>query len=368
MMWLNHPHLKHLFAHPSALWLLLFLPFLLVLAIAARRRRRRVLMQLGRLPALMALTERRRQWRFLRGLCLVLGLIALVLGIAGPQWGLAEPTSAPGRDLVILLDLSRSMLADDAPPSRQERAKEAVRDLVERTIKKHGGHRLALVAFAANAQVICPLTHDYDHFLAKLKDLDAANLPRDLRPGPNAVSGTRIGEGLRVAVNEAHDSRFRGYQDILMISDGDDPVRDGEWRKGADLSREAGIPVHVVGVGDAEKGGRIPVGKDAFLMRDGQPVVTRLERQKLQEIARRTRGEYIEPGTNALPLSELFLTKIDPAEGREASDDALPQYRQRYPWFFATALSLLAAEMTFGAPLGFRRLFRGRTSEGVRKN
>src|SRR5262249_12247971 len=157
-----------------------------VLLLMARRRRRRVLMHLGRLPALAALTENRRQWRFLRGLCLVLGLSALIAGIAGPQWGLEpEMNPAPGRDLVIVLDLSRSMLADDVPPSRQERAKDALADFVENTVKNHGGHRLALVAFAASAQVICPLTHDYDHFLAKLRDLDAANLPRDLRPGEN---------------------------------------------------------------------------------------------------------------------------------------------------------------------------------------
>lgn len=359
--WLQPAHLRHLFAQPGALVLLACLPVLLVLAILARRRRRRVLAQLGRLPALLALTDRRRQWPFIRACCLVIGLTALVVGIAGPQWGLEpEPTSAPGRDLVVVLDVSRSMLADDVVPSRQDKAKEALKEFVEKTVKKHGGHRLGLVAFAANAQVICPLTHDYDHFLTKLESLDADNLPRDLRPGETSVSGTRIGEGLRVAVAEAHDSRYRGFQDVLMISDGDDPVPDNEWRKGAEAAKEAGVPVYVVGVGDPEKGGRIPTGKDRYLTREGKQVVTHLTRTPLQEIAKKTRGEYVEAGTNNLPLRDLFLNKIEPGEKREVADDALPLYRQRYSWFFGMALSFLGAEMTFGAPLGLARLFARR--------
>jgi Ca-activated chloride channel family protein len=357
--WLQPAHLRHLFAQPNSLWLLLGLLVLLIVAIRARRRRRRVLMQLGRLPALLALTDRRRQWRFIRGFCLVMGLIALVVGIAGPQWGLEpEPTSAPGRDLVVVLDVSRSMLAEDTLPSRQEKAKEALKELVEKTVKKHGGHRLGLVAFAARAQVVCPLTHDYDHFLAKVEELDAANLPRDLRPDEDAVSGTRMGAGLMTAVNEAHDSRFRGFQDILMISDGDDPKGDYEYRKGADAAHDAGIPVFVVGVGDPEKDSRIPLGKDLFLNdpESGKLAQTRLRRPVLQEIAKKSRGEYIEAGTHDLPLSDLFLNKIEPGAKREAADDALPLYRQRYSWFFGLALSFLAAEMTFGAPLGVHRL------------
>jgi len=188
MNWpLTQQVIRHSFAQPWALWLFVLLPAMGVLGFLARRRRRRVLMRLGRLPALAALTEKRSPWRRLHALCWLTGIAALILGIAGPQWGREpEPSTAPGRDLVIVFDVSRSMLADDVLPSRQERAKEMLRELMD-TLQKRGGHRVALVAFAARADVICPLTHDYDHFRDKLADLDAANCRRKCGParGPS---------------------------------------------------------------------------------------------------------------------------------------------------------------------------------------
>jgi len=356
---------------PSWLLLLAILPVLLVMAVRARRRRRRVLSQLGRLPALAALTEKRRQWGFIRGCCLVIGLALLIVGIAGPRWGReVERTTAEGRDIVVVLDVSRSMLADDEHGvSRQQRAKKALEDMVANGVKKRGGHRLALVAFAAGAKVLCPLTHDYDHFLAKLAELDAASLPRDLMAVPasvdydRSISGTRIGRGVVVALREAHhrDANFRGFQDVLLISDGDDPAPDNEWRIGRDAAKEAGIPIYTMGLGDPDRACRIPAGSGKYQQdAKGNEVLTKLHRTPLQEIAKRSKGQYFEVGTGEPPLRDLFLSKIEPADKREVPDDALALYRQRYPWFYGAALSFLAAELTFGAPLGIGWLFRRR--------
>src|SRR5262249_22924949 len=124
-----------------------------------------------------------------------------VVGVAGPQWGRDwEEAAASGPDLVVVLDLSRSMLAQDVLPSRSERARKALREL-SYTIERRGGQRVALVVFAARARVVCPLTHDYDHFRLAVDQQDPANTPRELRPhsgGP--TSGTRIGAGLEAAV------------------------------------------------------------------------------------------------------------------------------------------------------------------------
>src|SRR5262249_29861986 len=217
----------------------------------AARRQRRALLRLGRLPALAALTERRRQWPGLRLFCLSTALTILVLAIAGPQWGREQAVAgAHGRDLVVVMDLSRSMLADDVLSSdnRLAHAQKAVEELVE-NLKLRGGHRVALVAFAGRAKIICPLTNDYDHFLERLAYLDAEHLPPELRPGPESASGTRIGAGIELAV-EAHDPRFRGtqVQDILLLSDGHDPADDNEWaRVGIRAAQSAGIPVYTVG-------------------------------------------------------------------------------------------------------------------------
>ncbi len=348
--------LRHWFAHPPLLWLTFVLPALTVLAFFAQRRQRRVLAQFGRLPALAALTERRRPRTFLRSLCWTLGMSALAVGMAGPRWGREDkPSTAPGRDLVVLLDLSRSMLAEDVtpanlkePPSRQQQAKDALIRLVRGTLQKRGGNRIALVAFAARAAVVCPLTHDYDHFCEKLAELDAAQLPNDLRPAETSKSGTRIGAGLRLAV-ETHDPRFRGSQDILMISDGDDPLAgDGEWRAGLGAVREAGIPVYTVGIGNPTDGGKIPTRDGQTLTHGGKEVVTRLQPRLLQEIARRTRGTYTQAGVSPPNLGNLFQGAIERGPKREVLDDALPSYQQRYPWFFGAALFFLAAEMMLG--------------------
>jgi Ca-activated chloride channel family protein len=332
--------LRHGFAHPLSFTLLALLPVLGVVALLAWRRRRRLLARFGVRPVVRILTIIGARTRGLRGTLWVSGMLLLVAGIAGPRWGRDwEQSAAPGRDLVLVLDLSRSMLAQDVLPNRAERAKQALKDLTD-TVQRHGGHRLGLVAFAAQARIVCPLTHDYDHFRAALDDLDANHLHRDLRPtGKDALSGTRIGAGLRMAV-EAHDPRFRGAQDILLISDGDDPARDSEWLDGMAEARRHRIPVHTVGVGDPEVGSPISVR--------GVEVLTRLEEQPLETIARLTGGKYTPARTHDLRLGELFLERIEPGTPHEEVDDVLPVYRQHYPWFLGAAFVVLSLEMIMG--------------------
>lgn len=342
--------IEHWFSRPWGLNLLLLLPILTIASIVGARRRRWALLQLGRIPALIALVESRRRWNGLRFFCWVTGLSVLAVGIAGPQWG-REPTvvTARGRDLVVVLDLSRSMLTDDVLPCRLDKAQQALQELVA-SLQKRGGHRLGLVAFAGRAKVICPLTHDYDHFLERLADLDSDHLPPDLRPsGADAASGTRIGAGLILAV-DAHDPRYLGgkVQDILLLSDGDDPAGDNEWMEGIEAAREAGIPVHVIGIGDPVEGRPVPGGEKGYLLHKGKPVVSKLMEAPLRAIAERTKGSYTAARTGPIGLVELFRSKIEPGPKRESVDEALPEYRQRYPWFIGAALALLALEMLAG--------------------
>jgi Ca-activated chloride channel family protein len=338
------------FATPWALVLVALVPVLGVVGFFARRRRRRTLARLGRLSALAMLTEGGRQWTALRYFCFTTALSFLAVGIAGPRWG-REPRAAvaPGRDLIVVLDLSASMLADDVPPSRLGRAREALTALANQ-VQKRGGHRLALVAFAARAKVVCPLTHDYAHFRDKLADLDAAALPRDLRPGPGgSPSGTRIGAGLQEAVSRAFDPRYPSQTDILLVSDGDDPaLDDGEYQEGIAAAREAGLPVWTVGIGDPAQGAAVP-GPDGQPLREGgEIVITRLQKKPLEEIARRTGGAYLAAQTEPPRLDDFFRERIEPRPVREAAEDLLPVYRQRYPWFFAIGLVFLALEMLIG--------------------
>ncbi len=349
--------LRHWFAHPQALWLLALVPLLGLLIGLARWRRRKALVRWGYGPGLGASTPGGGPWRWLRGTGRALGLAFLIVAIAGPRWGRVDnPATVSGRDVVIVLDLSRSMLAQDvlgqSSPNRLGRAKDGLLDLVD-TVQRRGGHRLALVVFAARAQVVCPLTNDYDHFREALRTLDPDDPLLDIGPGQDAaaaegkpVSGTRIGRGLQEAVR-AQDERFPGHQDIILISDGDDPARDAEWREGVAAAHAQGIPVHTVGVGDPDQDSPVP-GPNGPLQFRGKPVTTRLHEPVLEEIARQTGGTYTPARTHALPLGDIFHERIEPRAGREGEDDVLPVYQQRSAWFFGLGLFWLAAEMALG--------------------
>jgi Ca-activated chloride channel family protein len=331
--------MRHWFAHPLALTLLALLPVLVLLALWAARRRQMALAGMGARAALDAVVTMRSWPRWVRGTGWVLGLPCLVVGVAGPQWGRDwGQSTAPGRDLVVVLDCSRSMLAET--PSRLEKARTALVDLVN-GLQRRGGHRVALVAFAGRTRLACPLTHDYDHFRTTVASIDMGSIDPDLGPGPAEASGTRLGAALILAV-ETHDERFAGARDILVLSDGDDPARDGEWLAGVAAAKLKNIPIHTIGIGDPEDTHRIPTGDGPLWHADAE-VRTRLEEAPLREIAQATHGQYIPAHTRLLPLGELYLELIATLPQREASDDALPVYRQRYPWFLLPAFLFLGA-------------------------
>lgn len=334
------------FVYPQLLWLLLLLPMLGALVWLAAWRRQKMLAKFGNLFVLRSATTLQRGVRFFRGLFLTLGLILLIIGMAGPQWGYQyQYQTAMGRDIVVVLDVSRSMLAES--PSRQHRAKEMLMQLCD-WAEQRGGHRLALVVFAGQAKVVCPLTHDYDHFRYMLEQQNAGNLPPELRPPATAgASGTRMGAGLKLAVG-LHDTRFEGSQDILMISDGDDPLRDQEWVDGVKAAKRKGIAVDVVGVGDPDVPKWIPLDS-GFLEFAGETVETRLEEDPLREIAQQTGGVYIPAKLKTLPLGELYQEVLENRKLRRQEEDSnLPIHQQRYALFLGPALALLVLTMLLG--------------------
>lgn len=324
-------------ARPDALWLLLLLPVLGLLNWWATRQRKRAIAAVGR-PAAVAgqLTHPRPTRRWL-GLAYPVAWVLLVFGIAGPQWGKSdEPGVAVGRDLVIVIDLSRSMQAEDMSDpdakTRWEAARRGALDLLQ-AVARRGGHRVGVVVFAARPKLLCPLTTDYEHVRAVLEDVDGRYPPPEIRPGadPNVVSGTRIGAGLIAAV-QAHDKEFTGSQDIVLISDGDDPVLDQEWVRGSDAARAAGIPVHTVGVGSTTEPTVMQLGEEL--------VSTQLQEDVLDQIAKQTRGQYVAARRDVPNLGEFFRTRVEPNPSRVYTGDQVPQPRERYPWFLAPALAL----------------------------
>ncbi len=345
------------FARPALLACVMVVPLLGLLALLAHLARRRAVARLGSVLCtrrLALVRPRRRRWRNLLALA---GLFLLAIACAGPQWGLdTHQWRAPVADLAIVLDLSRSMQAEQ--PSRRERALRALRDLTDH-LQAHGGCRVALVAFASRARLVFPLTQDYDHFRHALTQIENDDFP-PLVPGPDEplVSGTRIGAALKLAV-QALDGQRTGARAIVMLSDGDDPGDDREWLEGTQATRVAQLPVHIVGFGDPQAGHTIPI-RGGVLHYAREVVYTRLDEDVLREIARRTGGVYLPARTDTIPLGTLaraLLAQPGPDEETDAAGRPVPA--QQYAWFLVPALALLMLSMLL-ADGPARRLARPR--------
>lgn len=338
------------FARPELLLVGLLLPAFALLNAFAASRRRRTADAVGRPAAVAGLRTHPRPGRRWVGLAYPLAWAALTLGLAGPRWGKSdEPGVAVGRDVVLVLDVSRSMLAKDlsSDAARWEAGRAGLLDLMS-AVRARGGHRVAVVVFAARPKLLVPLTTDYDHAAAAIEEIDGRHPPPDCRPGadPAVISGTRIGAALVAAV-AAHDPRFPGSQDIILVSDGDDPAADREWLRGAEAARAADIPVHVVGIGnpDVETPVLLDDGFLEFQQQDDLPpdqVRTKLEERPLRQIAAETRGQYVSARKDTPRLGEFFRAAVEPYPSRLVVEDSVPQPKDRAVWFLGSALGLFA--------------------------
>ena len=275
-------------------------------------------------------TSRFRFWckLFLFEIALATGLIAL----AGPRFGTQVEQVVPrGSDLYVLIDVSRSMLADDVVPSRLERAKADVSSLVNRL----NGERIGLIAFAGKAVVKCPLTIDYDSFRRALMELDPNSAPR---------GGTAIGDAIRKAVEVFHAGTQRD-QAVLLITDGDD--QESFPLEAATVAAERKVTVFTVGLGDSNSGARIPgagspgqSSNSSFMEHEGQQVWSKLNGSLLSEIALKTNGVYIPAGTRSYDLGELYAQHLQGRTGDQSETQQRIRKSERFQIFLS--LSLLA--------------------------
>lgn len=326
------------FARPGLLWLSVLPVLVAVLAFISEWRKRKAIAAFGRPAAVAGLHTVRptRQWlaRFLLGL----GWTAVVLAVAGPKWGKgADDGTAVGRDVIVVIDLSRSMQATDlsVAGARWQAAVRATDDLLV-ALRNKGGHRIGVVVFAARPVLFVPLTTDHSHVRQKLRELDGEQPPHSVRPLDDSIpSGTRIGAALKLAV-ASHDPRFTGAQDILLFTDADDPEPDSEWANGVTVARNAGVPVHVVGIGNPKQFHLL------HLKARGEEVVeTRLVQEVAEEIAAEGRGVYLPAHRDPPDMAAFFRTQIEPLPPRQLDDDPTTQLQDRSVWFYLAAAVLL---------------------------
>ncbi len=295
---------------------------------AARRRRERLLG--GMADALAPGFSPAR--RLVRDGLAALALALLVVALSGPLVGTSlREVQRRGVDVMVVLDTSRSMLAEDMKPSRLERAKREVRGLLENMV----GDRVGLVTFAGDARRVCPLTHDATTLRLFLDDVDTTS---------NAKGGTAVGEGLELAL-DAFDEEYPAESVIVLLTDGEDHASDPPPSEIAYEARARGIPVHVVSFG-TEDGGTIPVrdarGRVKALEDEGEVVVTRPDEALLETIAGIADGSFLSAARTPFPLDELYAKRIAVMEGVTRASATREEGIDRFQWALVAALACLA--------------------------
>jgi Ca-activated chloride channel family protein len=313
-------------------------------------RRRRALRQLANAevgssgPTLMV--SRGKRW--LKTILWLTAIGLLGFAVVGPQWGEiiedAPQTSPPGRDVMIVLDVSLSMLAEDVAPSRLGRARADARDLAA-MLEKRGGCRIGLIAFAGSARVICPLTSDYRCFEEELSRLTPERFRS--RADTSGDAGTQIGMALN-RVGSALDRDLTLYTDVILISDGGDMEED--TLAAADQLAKLGVPVHTIGLGSTTEGALIPItdanGQRTYKKYQGDLVKVKLEEDVLKQIAQRTGGQYLAVGTGFVELDRWFESVLAGKTGRELKTTGQSRhFLHRFQWFVLPALILLFLDL-----------------------
>lgn len=268
-----------------------------------------------------------RQWA--RSILVLAAMVAIVLAAVGPRWGVTyQDVPRRGIDIMFVLDVSRSMLAEDIKPNRLERAKQAIGDVLHVL----GGDRVGLVTFAGGAVVNCPLTINYSAFRMTLDEVG---------PLTTARGGTLIGDAVRLA-SESFVDPVKKYKAIIVITDGEDqesyPVEAA--RK---AFQEKGIRIFTVGLGSTDEGARIPTDKDGqrlFLQHDGQEVWSKMNPEPLRQMAMAGGGAYVPAGTRHFDLGDHYKA-ITQGELREFEAARIERYKVRFQWFAGAALVLL---------------------------
>jgi len=314
-------------------WLWLMLPLAWV-TFKLLRRRERLLAQVAAQATWAVIAPRRApsRSRWKNGLWLA-ALASCGLALARPQWGFHwKEVKQRGLDIMVVLDTSRSMLAQDLKPNRFQQAIWGIRDLV----KELKGDRIGLRLFAGSSFLQCPLTIDYAAFMMMLEDAYVGIIPE---------GGTAVYGALRETA-EDFDERTDADKAIVLLTDGEDHT--AEFDATVELLNQRDIRVYVVGVGTLQ-GELIPVedeeGRTTFLKdREGRVVKSALHENELEQLALSTSGMYVRSAPGDFGLARIYDQGIAELQRGEKESRLVKVHEERFMWALAAALLLLAQE------------------------
>ena len=349
------------FGAPQWLWGLLLIPLLTALFIRSERRglkRLQEFVSARLLPQLAGTVNRPR--RILRFALQLLGLALAIVSLAQLRWGYTfEDVKRKGLDLLIAVDTSRSMLSNDVQPTRLDRVKLAIQDLISQL----QGDRVGLIAFAGRAFLQAPLTIDYDAVVEAVNDLDTKTIPE---------GGTNISSAITLATQSFGKSAM-GNRVLVIFTDGEE--LSGDAVKTAKEAADAGVRIFTVGVGTPQ-GSLIPVtgddGQTSFVKDpSGQVVKSKLDDKRLREIAQTTGGFYLHLENGPRTMQQIQNEGLAKMQAAEMDVRLSRRPIERYEWplgaaLIALALSILIPERKrarqrayAAAPAPARRATRG---------
>lgn len=315
------------FANPYILYLLLIIPAAIVLFILAQMRRRRRLERFASSSLLAQLTPSASPARLRTKFVLYsLALVFLILAAARPQVGSKlREEHQKGIEMMLVVDVSNSMLAEDFEPNRLDRTKFAI----DRVVESMKQDRIGVVAFAGEAQVQLPITSDYRM---------ARAFARKLSPQMVRTQGTDLGAAIKLATM-SFSSQSEGSRVMILITDGENHESDA--LEAAQAAAEKGIAIYTIGIGTPE-GAPVMIGGEYLTDENGDMVVSKLDEKMLQEIASTTGGAYVRATKQSIGLKEIVdrLKELDESDLATTRFEAFDEQFQ-YPLVVALLLLLI---------------------------
>lgn len=262
----------------------------------------------------------------------IFGFFLIALSLSHPSWGEKETiVSRKGREVVFVIDVSKSMLAEDLYPNRLERAKISILD----SLSVIDGDMVALVAFAGSTVIKCPLTMDYSFFRQAVYNLN---------PDSVAKGGSMIGDALRKTISEVFMGSNEGFRDIILITDGED--QESYPVKAAETLADKNIRLIAIGLGDENIGKRIPVtdnqGKTDYLTYENQEIWSKLDADTLREMSSKTPGgRYLNVSTGTFDLGKIYSSLIKTQEKKLINEEITVLREERFQYFLLPGILIV---------------------------
>lgn len=320
------------------LYLLFLIPILIIGFIYAAKGRKAAMERFAQNETLLRITKTiSTQKRLTKNAFIILAVLFLIFTLIEPKWGYhLEKVTRRGIDIVIAVDTSRSMLADDIKPNRLSAAKRKIEDL----LKMLKGDRIGLVAFAGSAFTYCPLTIDYGAFRLFLDDLNTSVIP---------LGGTDLNMAIQKSI-DSFDTKIKKHKTIILITDGED--HSGKAIEAAKMAKDNGIIIYTVGIGKKD-GSYIKVkeknGNEVLLKdRNGQVIKSRLDELMLNKIALETHGIYTPAYGTKWGLEKIYSQEIAKIEEKELGSERIKHYENRFQIPLVIALILITLESLIG--------------------